>query len=259
MSPPLEFVVLGSGSRGNATLVRSGHSALLIDAGFSTRELCARLEAVGQDPKRLDALLLTHEHGDHIAGLRTFVRKFGMPVFATAPTLSAVQRELADTEQRIAIRCGEPFAVGAFVACAFPIPHDAVDPVGFTLEAEGVTLGYATDLGHVTRLVEERLQDCTALIFEANHDRQMLMDGPYPWITKQRVASRFGHLSNEHAASALPSVARSALHLVLAHLSETNNDPGLCRAVVEPALTALGRRTAIQVARQDRPTDWVRL
>ncbi len=255
----IELVVLGSGSRGNATLVRCGKSTVLIDAGFSTRELCQRMDAVGQDPKQIDAILLTHEHGDHIAGLRAFTRRFGTPVYGTVGTLNSLQKELADAPDIVQFETGEPFQAGAFAVQAFPIPHDAVDPVGFVLTAESVTVGYATDLGHVTRLVEERLRQCVALIFEANHDRKMLMDGPYPWVTKQRVASRFGHLSNEHAAASLPVVARDAQALVLAHLSETNNDPALCRATVEPALRAAGHRLAVHVAPQHRPTEWVRL
>lgn len=255
----VELAVLGSGSRGNATLVRAGRSALLIDIGFSTRELCRRLEAVGQAPQAIAAILLTHEHGDHIAGLSTFTRRFGTPVYATEPTLIALERELGVARELVAIRTGEPFLVGEFAVQAFPVPHDAIDPVGFTLQAAGTTVGYATDLGHVTRLVAERLRGCEALIFEANHDRQMLLDGPYPWVTKQRVASRFGHLSNEHAAAALPELAREVRALVLAHLSTTNNDPALCRATIEPELRRAGVRAAVSLAAQDRPGEWVQL
>jgi phosphoribosyl 1,2-cyclic phosphodiesterase len=255
----IELTVLGSGSRGNATLVRTERSAVLIDIGFSTRELCRRLEAVGHDPQQIEAIVLTHEHGDHIAGLATFTRRFGLPVYGNGATLAALDKELAHATCITEFETGVPFEIGEFCIDPFPIPHDAVDPVGFVLHAQGLRVGYATDLGHVTGLIAERLRGCSAIVFESNHDRQMLLDGPYPWVTKQRVASRYGHLSNEHAAEALPVLAADSAELVLAHLSETNNQPALCRAVVESALRSHGLGLNVHVAEQHRPSHWVRI
>ncbi|MDQ7006162.1 MAG: MBL fold metallo-hydrolase [Acidobacteriota bacterium] len=252
----MEVVVLGSGSRGNSALVRAAGSALLVDAGLSARQLRRRLEAVGQDPARIEAVLLTHEHSDHIAGLRVFRRRCPLPVVANASTLEATERILGENlDDSVEQATGGKLQIGPFQVTSFPVPHDAAETVGYVIEAEGVRLGYATDLGHVTRLVHERLSSCEMVVVEANHDRQMLMDGPYPWATKQRVASRHGHLSNDHAAGLLPDLARSGTRAaVLAHLSETNNDPLLALAVVRGALRAEGLDAMrIELARQDTP------
>jgi len=256
----VELIVLGSGSRGNATLVRAPRGALLIDAGLSARQLARRLEAVGQPPDRIDAILLTHEHGDHVGGVRVFTRRHRTPVFGNPATLEAADRALGDAE-RVAFATGEPFAVGPFRVRSFSLPHDAVDPVGFVLEVEGVRIGYATDLGHVTRLVAERLRGCQAIVFEANHDREMLLAGDYPWEVKQRVAARLGHLNNEHAAAELRGIVGSETrHVVMAHLSERNNDPDLVRAVVGAELRAAGRGgIEVEVAQQERPARRVML
>ncbi|MDH3283563.1 MAG: MBL fold metallo-hydrolase [Acidobacteriota bacterium] len=237
----LELVVLGSGSRGNATLVRGAGAAILIDAGISARQIAARLEGVGQSPGRLDAILLTHEHGDHVAGLAGLTRRFPTTVFANAATLAAVDGRLGDRTTCETFECGKLFSIGPFDVRAFQVPHDAADPVGFVIETRGRRFGFATDLGHVTDSISEELSDCDALVFEANHDREMLRDGPYPWFTKQRVASELGHLSNEHAAAELTRiVSERTSQLVLAHLSATNNDPGLACATVAGALRSAG-------------------
>ena len=252
----VEILVLGSGSRGNCTLLRAGGRAILVDAGFSAKEIAKRLAAVDQDPGKIEAILVTHEHADHVGGLRVLARRTGALVLGNLPTLRALARTLVDVPRQAAFVAFEPFGAGPFAVTAFPVPHDAADPVGFVLEAEGVRVGYATDLGHVTRTVEEHLAGCAAVVFESNHDREMLMAGPYPWVTKQRVASAHGHLSNEHAAAALPAITSGGTeHLVLAHLSETNNHPQLARAAVHSALEAAGlsSRVGVQLALQDRP------
>ncbi len=253
----VELCVLGSGSKGNATLVRTERSALLIDAGLSARQLSRRLEVVGQDPDRLDAILLTHEHSDHIAGVRVFRKRRALPLVANDATLAASEGVLGESiagEQLL--ETGSSLAIEDFRITSFGVPHDAAETVGYLLEAEGVRIGYATDLGHVTRLVRERLQGCEILVVEANHDRQMLLDGPYPWPTKQRVASRHGHLSNDHTATLLPEIiGERTEHVILAHLSETNNDPLLALSAVRGAFVSLnGGGPTFEVARQDRPS-----
>jgi phosphoribosyl 1,2-cyclic phosphodiesterase len=257
----VELVVLGSGSRGNSTLVRAGGKAILIDAGLSARAIVGRLEEVGQDPRRIEAILLTHEHADHVNGLAVFLRRHPTVVAGNQATLAAVAGAVDAAPEQFCFEAARPFTVGRFEVTAFPVPHDSADPVGFVLEAEGARIGYATDLGHVTRLVEARLAYCAAVVLEANHDRQMLMDGPYPWSIKQRVASRHGHLSNDHVAAAAPIMAAGGVeHLVLAHLSETNNDPQLARSAAEGALAAAGLgRVSVEVACQARPAARIRL
>lgn len=256
----VELVVLGSGSRGNCTLVRTSRGALLIDAGLSARQIVRRLAEAGQSPDRLDGILLTHEHQDHVNGLAVFTRCRDIPVLGNAATLEAAGGKLGQARRKT-FTTGQPFDWAGFRVTPFATPHDAAEPVGFVLEAEGVRVGYATDLGHVTQLVAARLTGCDALVFEANHDREMLMEGPYPWVTKQRVASRLGHLSNDHAASALPRIALGETrHLILAHLSETNNNPGLARAAVEIALREAGLpRVGVATASQERPAAPLRL
>jgi phosphoribosyl 1,2-cyclic phosphodiesterase len=233
----VELVVLGSGSRGNATLVRCGRHALLIDAGLSARQLERRMAAVGQDPAAVEAIFISHEHTDHIAGARVFTRRHPAPVIANEATLDAGGERLEGPAGTACLPTGGTVEVGPFRVTSFPVPHDAAEPVGYVIEAEGLRLGHATDLGHVTYPVAERLGRCHGIVFESNHDRDMLINGPYPWMTKQRVASRLGHLSNDMAALELCRIAGSdTLHVVLAHLSETNNHPGLAATAVRAAL-----------------------
>ncbi|RMF73521.1 MAG: MBL fold metallo-hydrolase [Acidobacteria bacterium] len=256
----VELIVLGSGSKGNATLVRSGRGAVLVDAGLSCRQLVARLEAAGQDPARIDAILVTHEHVDHVGGLPVFLKRYPTPVYMTERTAEAAAARVARAPQVVPVVAGEAFDAGPFRVTAVPVPHDAVDPVAYLLERDGVRVGQVTDLGHVTTLVEARFAGCHALVLEANHDRDMLLDGPYPWPTKQRVASRVGHLSNDHAAAALARlVGEETCEVVLAHLSEVNNDPGLAEAAAGAALADRGRRPRVHCARQHAPSRAVRL
>lgn len=256
----VELIVLGSGSRGNCTLVRSGGGAVLIDAGLSARQIVRRLLEFGQSPDHLDGILLTHEHSDHVNGIAVFTRRHDVPVLGNAATLNAAGPALGQA-RRETFQTGQPFDWGGFLVTPFATPHDAAEPVGFVLEAHGRRVGYATDLGHVTQLVSARLAGCAAIVFESNHDREMLMEGPYPWVTKQRVSSRLGHLSNDHAASALPAlVGPETRHLVLAHLSQTNNHPELAKAAVETALNEAGLKSImVSTAAQERPAELVRL
>jgi phosphoribosyl 1,2-cyclic phosphodiesterase len=250
----VEVVVLGSGSKGNATLVRTATSSILVDAGFSAKQLELRLGAVGQDPAAIDAVFVTHEHSDHVQGLRVFTRRHGVPVFANDATIAACGARAADVPEIIGFEAGATVSVRDFTVTSFTIPHDAADPMAFVIEAEGHRIGHATDLGHVTGLVRLRLADCDALVLEANHDRGMLMEGPYPWATKQRVASRLGHLSNDMAAELVTEIVSERTRgLVLAHLSETNNHPYLAEFAVKNALDGERSHCTMQLARQEGP------
>ncbi|MFH1567404.1 MAG: MBL fold metallo-hydrolase [Gemmatimonadota bacterium] len=237
----IELAVLGSGSKGNSVLVRTGRTALLLDAGLSARQLAQRCHASDLDPRRLDGVLLTHEHSDHVRGLPVFARHCPVPVLGNAATLGAAGAALATAPRAWAFTTGVPFAWGDFTVAAFPVSHDAVEPVGFVLEAEGVRVGYATDLGRLTPPILAALGGCHIVVLEANHDVDMLWKGPYPWPLKQRISSHLGHLDNASGAGQLPTiVGGDTAHLVLAHLSENNNQPGLVRSLFAAALADAG-------------------
>lgn len=256
----LELVVLGSGSRGNCTLLRCAGRGVLIDAGLGVREIVRRLAEVGQDPATVAGIFLTHEHGDHIAGVSGLARRFRIPVFGNAATLDAAGHALRGAPGIHAFATGTAIEIGPFTVTSFAVPHDAVEPVGYLVDGDGVRAGHVTDLGHVPAGVAAALSGCAALVFEANHDRQMLVDGPYPWVTKQRVGSWQGHLSNDNAAAALAASAGDGVQVVLAHLSLTNNHPDLARVTVERALADAGLAHArVSLASQDRPAGAIRL
>jgi phosphoribosyl 1,2-cyclic phosphodiesterase len=351
----MRMTVLASGSRGNSAVVRSSRTSLLVDAGISCRELFKRMAQAGEDPRRLDAILITHEHQDHVQGLAVAARKLGIPVYFTEAThrawlrwmhprkrltyagwLLARQQEAAARslatlsaspaghsagiatalqagaaeaapdnpfyrEQQLAecveeeaelaalcpgpetgpgpgtspgegarpsidpsalpgveyFRAGARFAIGDIEILPFTIPHDAADPVGFVLEADGVRVGIATDLGYMPANVSQHLRGCDIVMLESNHDLDMLRDGPYPWSVKQRVLSRVGHLSNAAAADFLEKgYDGHAAYVVLAHLSESNNMPELARIAAELALRNWGSLLAnrLVLASQDAPS-----
>lgn len=243
--------VLASGSRGNSTLVSSSSTHILVDAGISGRETFKRLRALGQDPRSISAILITHEHTDHVTGLQRLAKKLHVPVFMTGSTHEAWRRALRDDEGNCPqlgrlelFSSGTRFAIGDIDIMPFTIPHDAADPVGFTFRSEGIKIGYATDLGYVPASVRDHLRGCDVLVVESNHDVEMLRVGPYPWSVKQRVMSRVGHLSNDTLADFFTSdYDGKAAYVVLAHLSEQNNHPELARAAAERALSQ--RRTLL--------------
>jgi phosphoribosyl 1,2-cyclic phosphodiesterase len=240
----VSVTVLASGSRGNSTVVSSTSTKLLVDIGLSCRETCRRLAACGEDPADLDAILITHEHSDHVSGLYVMAKKFGIPVYMTGPTHQAWARVAHDSAgKRVSVskleqfEAGHSFQVGDIEVMPFTIPHDAVDPVGFTFRTEGVKLGICTDLGYVPESVKRHLKNCHGLMIESNHDLEMLRGGPYPWSIKQRVMSRVGHLSNDALAEFLTSdYDGDAAYVILAHLSEQNNHPEIARVAAEQAL-----------------------
>lgn len=245
---------MASGSKGNSMLVESGRTRLLIDAGLSARELRRRLELIGVAAESLDALLITHEHGDHVRGLGPLVRQLELPVYLQAD----LARNLADVGHAKLVRefvDGEDFTIKDLTICPFAVTHDSLAPVGFTLAGESGKLGVATDLGIATRLVIERLQNCQALVLETNHDEELLRDGPYPWALKQRVRSNHGHLSNNAGSALLRALLWQGLEKVfLGHLSETNNRPELALQAVDQVLAGQNVcRPQLLVGRQDEP------
>lgn len=257
----MRLAVLGSGSGGNALIVESGGRRLLVDAGFSCRRLVRDLDSLGVDASTLDGLLLTHEHNDHVRGADLLARRHGVTIHATAGTLRGSRLgEIASKSART-IRSGEPFEVAGFYVEPFELPHDAQEPVGFVIEdGAGRRLGVATDLGARSRLAWGRLSELDGLVLEANHDVQMLRNGPYPWHLKQRVASRHGHLSNRDAAlGAAELVCDRLQQVVLYHLSRTNNEPALAMEEVGEALDKAGSSADLVVTYQDEPTPWIEL
>ncbi|MGA2633309.1 MAG: MBL fold metallo-hydrolase [Terracidiphilus sp.] len=347
----VRFTVLASGSKGNCTVISGGRTRILLDAGLSCRELFRRMRLAGEEPETLDAVIITHEHSDHVNGLAVTARKLGIPVYFTEGTHRAWMRWLTPRRQMTyaqwleqcrkqaaerqaetdaaGLECepdesdlveavgelgeehaagakarvdqtastarlkscpdtklesssepgldsssepklesssepeldtqpatpsrkedptwlptveyfeaGKPFEIGDIAISPFTIPHDAADPVGFVFQAEGVRMGYATDLGYIPPNVKEQLKGVDLLMLESNHDLEMLRDGPYPWQVKQRVLSRVGHLSNEAAAAFLEEgYDGQAAYVILAHLSESNNLPDLARVTAERALS----------------------
>ncbi|MGD0830698.1 MAG: MBL fold metallo-hydrolase [Terracidiphilus sp.] len=302
----VRFTVLASGSKGNATVVSNGRTRLLVDCGLSCRELFRRMKLAGEEPETLDAILITHEHSDHVGGVAVTARKLGIPVYFTEATHRAwmrwlsprkqmsyaqwmerirkqaaerqaeAQSEICAAESAAAeedaldesdqieaasapeasapaaaakakdptwlpaveyFQAGQPFEIGDIAVSPFTIPHDAADPVGFVFRADGVRMGFATDLGYIPPNVRAQLQGLDLLLLESNHDLEMLRDGPYPWAVKQRVLSRVGHLSNEAAAGFLEQdYDGQAKYVILAHLSESNNLPDLAKVAAEAAL-----------------------
>ena len=287
----VRFTVLASGSKGNATVVCGGRTRILVDCGLSCRELFRRMRLAGEEPERLDAILITHEHSDHVSGVAVTARKLKIPVFFTEGThrawmrwilprrqmsyaqwLEQTRKQAAERQAEAAgdegeaeesdlveavqepaapakvkdpswlpaveyFRAGESFEIGDVSVSPFTTPHDAADPVGFVFRAEGVRMGFATDLGYIPPNVRAQLQGVDLLLLESNHDLEMLRDGPYPWAVKQRVLSRVGHLSNEAAAGFLEDgYDGHAAYVILAHLSESNNLPELARVAAERAL-----------------------
>jgi phosphoribosyl 1,2-cyclic phosphodiesterase len=249
--------VLGSGSGGNSTLVEANGTRILVDAGFSARDVARRLKRVGVDPDSLDAIVVTHDHGDHTRGLGVYARRHGTPVFVTERTRAACARLFRGAERVVHYRPGRPFDVGGLRVEPFLTIHDAADPVGVAIvdTGRGLRLGLATDLGRPTEQIRHALRGCDALILEANHDDVMLHRAPYPSSVKARIRSSHGHLSNEAAARfALELLNPRLVAVVLAHLSNESNHPELARDVVGRALRRAGWRGRLEVACQNEPT-----
>ena len=244
----VRMTVLASGSKGNSTVLSSSGTSILVDAGLSCRETLKRMAAAGESPECLSGIVITHEHQDHVNGLAVLARKLRIPVFMTGATHQAWKRwsrkhqykdapEMAKVEQLELFESGREFQIGDIGVTPFTIPHDAVDPVGFVFNVEGVRIGFATDIGHITNNIRHWLKKCDGLLIESNHDLEMLRVGPYPWSVKQRVLSRVGHLSNDDLGKFFTDdYDGGAAFIVLAHLSENNNHPEIARTCAERAL-----------------------
>ncbi len=331
----LRCTVLASGSKGNCTVISTGSTRILLDAGLSCREIVKRMRFAGEDPEKIDGLLITHEHQDHIQGVSVLARRWRVPVYFTegthrawarwmtprqtmsfpawletrkqkaaalalaveeseenlsAQNLTEASLETSEIAEAVEIAAaaddpqplpgevggeagssnpaylpavehfcaGKSFAIGDIAITPFTIPHDAADPVGFVLEAEGMRIAVATDLGYMPPNVQMQLRQADLLILESNHDVEMLRDGPYPWAVKQRVLSRVGHLSNDAAGEFLANEFDGhARWIILAHLSESNNLPELARLSAERALQRRSNATGNQVmlATQNTPLE----
>jgi phosphoribosyl 1,2-cyclic phosphodiesterase len=261
----LRVSILASGSSGNITLLETERTRLLVDCGLGKRETLARLAAIELSVDRIDGILITHEHTDHCNGLPQMLGLWKAPLYVTEPTMDALRRTLPDTlGKRLCaletIQAGQHFSIGDIDVHAFQIPHDAADPIGFTFRTNGTKMALVTDLGYMPELVKVHLRDADCLMLESNHDLDMLKVGPYPWVVKQRVLSRTGHLSNHAVSQYLcdpEGFDARARYLVLAHLSQENNNPDLARLSAEEAL---GRRPAecafqgeLLIASQEKP------
>lgn len=245
----MRFCVLGSGSKGNATYVESGKTRILIDAGFSGKEIQRRLQEIEVDAVSLSAIIITHEHTDHIRGVSPLSRKYNIPVFGNDATLQGAGAAFASIADLRAFSNGTAFAFQDILIHPYSISHDAADPVGFVVSNGRCSIGYCTDTGIVSRLMRHRLAGCNALILESNHDPVMLRNGPYPLYLQQRVRSNTGHLANGEAADFLRDIMHDGLeYVVLAHISEKNNTPELARKAVDKALQASRGNNELRVA-----------
>ncbi len=253
---PLRVVVLGSGSGGNSVAVTDGDTTLLIDCGFSAREVARRMALAGLDANSVRAVLLTHEHSDHLRGVEVFARRHGCAVHATRGTRMAAGLDCLGSEV-CTLRTGEELRIGSLTVLPFRTSHDAAEPVGYRVQnAAGERFGLATDTGVVTPEAAEALADVDLLGIESNHDLGMLDNGPYPSYLKRRIRSAQGHLSNPDAADAVESLASSRLRRIIAlHRSDTNNTPSLAKRALVARLTAIGLSVPVHVAPQHEPLD----
>jgi phosphoribosyl 1,2-cyclic phosphodiesterase len=250
----IKLSILASGSKGNSIYVATPRVRVLIDAGLSAREIDRRLKRIGLRAKDLDAVVITHEHRDHVSGLGPLSRRYRLPVFLNRATRRNLPDQVGSLADCIEFNTGRSFSVADLTIHPFSLSHDAADPVGLTLVNGESKVGICTDLGRATRLVEHHLQGCRLLLLEANHDVGMLTKGPYPWSLKQRIKSTSGHLSNDKARELLARVLGDPLQrVILAHLSEVNNRP-------ETALEAFAEvrnacRLHLTVASQHEPSE----
>jgi phosphoribosyl 1,2-cyclic phosphodiesterase len=243
--------MLASGSKGNAIFISDGFTSILVDAGLSGIEIERRLRLRDLSPENLDAIVVSHEHSDHIQGVGVLSRRFDLPVYMSPKTQGAAASQLKRIQTLKKFECGSSFRIKTLTIHPFSTPHDAEDPAGFAVEQNGTKIGIATDLGIATSVVKEHLKGSTLLILEANHDTDMLIEGPYPWPLKQRIKGRTGHLSNEESKTLLKEVSHAGLkHVILAHLSEKNNTPEKAMSEVGQAITSAKTQLAVATQHQ---------
>ncbi|UTF61063.1 MBL fold metallo-hydrolase [Gilvimarinus sp. DA14] len=251
----MRFASLGSGSKGNSTLIEWPGGALLVDCGFSVKETEARLARLGRAAKDLTAVIVTHEHSDHIKGVAALARRYQMPVYMTPGTYHS--RDHGRIPELKLIENYQPFTLGGLEVKPVAVPHDAREPAQFVFRCNGRSLGILTDLGNISPHVERAYCDCDALILEANHDPMMLAGGPYPPSLKQRVGGLWGHLSNQQAAGFLQRVDVQRLqHLVVAHISQKNNTLALAKLALEPFTAGIANTI---YACQDEGFGWLEI
>ena len=274
----MKFTVLGSGSTGNAVLISSENTNVLVDAGLSAREILRRLAEVGVDHTSLDGVLITHEHSDHAGGLRVLMASLGCPVFVSRATLDAYydtraggqngdsessKRQAVLNERTVEIESTRDFRIGDIDFEPFSVPHDAADNFGFVARRDGLRIATLMDFGHISDLVKEKLKGCDAIVIESNHSRDMLRAcSVYSWDLKQRIMSNTGHLSNEDLSDWLQEdFDGSARYIVLAHLSQRANDPHLALLTAETALKMRAplfkAETRVSISHHKQPTPWI--
>jgi len=248
--PIVKICILASSSAGNSAFIATDKTRVLVDAGLSRREIAKRLAGIGEDIRRLDAILITHEHSDHTTGVAAIVKASNrsIPVYLTHGTARFIEwGECSPAVESFQAGCS--FSIGDFDVASFTLPHDAEDPVGYTLTAQGIKVSIATDFGYVPDSIRVHLRGTDLLLLESNHDLEMLRVGPYPWSVKQRVMSRRGHLSNEVAAGFIENDLDTGVStLVLGHISEHNNHPELVRSAGLKALNGRALFTKLVVA-----------
>jgi len=252
----VKFTILGSGSSGNCAYVETPEARILVDAGFSPRQIRQRLASIGRTPENLTAILITHEHSDHISGLIGIAAKLNIPIYCNRDTKDAFEFQLQTKFNCNLFNTGASFEIADILVETFSIPHDAQDPVGFLLRTARGNVGFVTDLGHTTKLVLDRIRAANVLVLESNHDVKMLQDCPRrAWPLKQRILGRHGHLSNVAAAEAAAQIMSAGLrHLYLAHLSRECNKPELAQHVMAEQLHHIGAtHVRLQLAAQDVP------
>lgn len=265
----MRVCVLGSGSSGNSTLVVAGETRVLIDCGLSARETIRRIQSVGEDPTQIDAIVITHEHGDHARGLAMLSKTLKVPVHISPATFEACN--LGEKSKTVCrgeeVSHSQDFEVGAFRFSPFTVPHDAADPMAFTVEANGIKMGIAVDLGYINNLAAERFRGCDLLIIEANYETEMLRACTfYPWSLKQRIMGRHGHTSNDEMARFLAEdFDGKAEHIVLAHLSQNTNHPDVARLAAIQALQtraplfSADAERRVKVAPYNKSCEWIEL
>lgn len=256
----MEFASLGSGSSGNGTLIKSADATVLIDCGFTGKEAEHRLALRHTDPQELDAILLTHEHGDHVQGVSVLARRNNIPVYASSGTFEALARRnnrLVDSVELIhEIRGGIAFDVKSLTVYPIEVPHDVNEPTQYVCRADGIGVGVLTDCGSYTEQMVTHYSELNGLLLEANHDVEMLENGPYPWRLKDRINSAYGHLNNQQSRGFAQAIHHPNLqHLVLGHISEQNND----KALIKDLFDDYPSGTSVSFASQSEGTDWYRV